>query len=637
MQLPSEFIQLPVLFVAEQLATEALQFSEGEWQDSTLAGKVNARLPLVATHGEAEGARLGELQPTAALLKCPYIQQVVASFKTVIGRVELIRVDPACEAARQLQIDPASRHRVSIHIPIITNPAVIFSSGLPASNVRVHMGAGEAWIIDEWRSISVTNNGQQARIHLIVETLGNADFWEFTKMGQNPRMPIPDWGRELLPSPYEVNRTTRFECERHIQQAVISADELAAMMHELLADLSAMRKEARPQYEQLAAIVEDLLLDWRSCWSLYADTAAGLPHFSLLLKEAGSRLQPLLTNRTLDSNGAAAGEVFDIWLGASLNQQAVPQPASAEQQSDAARSARRSPDLALFESPVFIVAAPRSGSTLLFESLKHNRELWTLSDESHQVFESINALHPASKNFASNVLSAEDYNEGLGDVLVGAFLRRLRSFDGTLFATIAPDQQASTLRFLEKTPKNALRIQFLRKLFPEALFIFLYRQARPNIGSIIDAWNSGKFVTYPKLPDWSGQPWSLLLPAGWREFDGRPLAEIAAWQWAATNQKILSDLQVLPAGTWYAVSHESFLDEPEATLKNICEFIDIPFGPRMQALAGQTLPYSKYTLSEPAVDKWKRHQADIESALSNIPEVADVIRLIGTLPASSGS
>jgi LPS sulfotransferase NodH len=35
------------------------------------------------------------------------------------------------------------------------------------------------------------------------------------------------------------------------------------------------------------------------------------------------------------------------------------------------------------EKPIFIIAAPRSGSTLLFETLMRHQQLWSFGDEGH--------------------------------------------------------------------------------------------------------------------------------------------------------------------------------------------------------------------------------------------------------------
>ena len=81
---------------------------------------------------------------------------------------------------------------------------------------------------------------------------------------------------------------------------------------------------------------------------------------------------------------------------------------------------------------------------------------------------------------------------------------------------------------LEKTPKNALRVPFLDACFPDAIFIYLYRDPRETLGSMMEAWLSGAFQTYPELPGWEGPPWSLLLVPGWRELIGTPLPELSS-------------------------------------------------------------------------------------------------------------
>ena len=47
-----------------------------------------------------------------------------------------------------------------------------------------------------------------------------------------------------------------------------------------------------------------------------------------------------------------------------------------------------------FDRPVFILAAPRSGSTLLFETLAHSTTLWTIGGEGHEIIEGIESLNP---------------------------------------------------------------------------------------------------------------------------------------------------------------------------------------------------------------------------------------------------
>ncbi|MDT8282266.1 MAG: hypothetical protein RQ982_05560, partial [Gammaproteobacteria bacterium] len=64
-----------------------------------------------------------------------------------------------------------------------------------------------------------------------------------------------------------------------------------------------------------------------------------------------------------------------------------------------------------FNKPVIILAAPRSGSTLLFELLSKAKDIWTIGDESHAVFESIARFNPNSGLCNSNRLLATDADE----------------------------------------------------------------------------------------------------------------------------------------------------------------------------------------------------------------------------------
>jgi LPS sulfotransferase NodH len=123
-----------------------------------------------------------------------------------------------------------------------------------------------------------------------------------------------------------------------------------------------------------------------------------------------------------------------------------------------------------FDRPVFIVAAPRSGSTLLFETLARSPGFHTIGGESHEVFESVAALHPASHGFGSNRLTEDAADPATAEAIRDGFRARLRDRDGS---PVPAGTEA--VRLLEKTPKNALRIPFLRAVFPDALFIYLFR------------------------------------------------------------------------------------------------------------------------------------------------------------------
>jgi hypothetical protein len=195
----------------------------------------------------------------------------------------------------------------------------------------------------------------------------------------------------------------------------------------------------------------------------------------------------------------------------------------------------------------------------------------------------------------------------IGKQLCATIRERLQDSDGE-------PVRDRELRFLEKTPKNALRIPFFQRLFPDARFIFLWRDPRENISSIIEAWRSGRWVTYPDLPGWDG-PWSLLLPPQWQLQRGRPLPEIAAWQWDSANRCICDDLATLPRENWTVARYDELRDSAPATVQRLCDFLGIGVDDGLAERLAQPLPLSRQTLTPPARDKWQTNAGLVERVL----------------------
>jgi uncharacterized protein (TIGR03032 family) len=175
-----------------------------------------------------------------------------------------------------------------------------------------------------------------------------------------------------------------------------------------------------------------------------------------------------------------------------------------------------------------------------------------------------------------------------------------------------PDTRSS-IRLLEKTPKNALRIPFLNQLFPDALFVYLYREPAASLASIAEAWESGRFVTYPDLPDWQGPPWSLLLTPQWRELPADDIYAIALQQWHSANRQIQDDLQCIDDDRWMALSYEELVARPNTTLQRIARFA----GFHLPKVDEGSLPLSRHTVTAPEPDKWRARAEFISPLLSD--------------------
>ncbi len=279
-----------------------------------------------------------------------------------------------------------------------------------------------------------------------------------------------------------------------------------------------------------------------------------------------------------------------------------------------------------FDRPVIILAAPRSGSTLLFETLSLSQDFWTIGGESHLLIETIPRFNPlAGGPCDSNALFADDATPALVHEIHKRFFQQLRDAQGqSIFSYKGKLPSPPRLRLLEKTPKNALRVSLLNRIFPDALFIYLYRNPRDNISSMMDAWRSGRFATYPSLPGRSS-PWSLLLPTGWQDYHHSDLEDIVAFQWRSANTAILKELTKLDAKRWMAVSYGQQVNAPVETMQRIGQFCDVSVEPILQSLNSGQSKLSRYTLAPPDPNKWVKNEAALAKVLPQLQDTVDYI------------
>lgn len=278
-----------------------------------------------------------------------------------------------------------------------------------------------------------------------------------------------------------------------------------------------------------------------------------------------------------------------------------------------------------FDRPIFIISAPRAGSTLLFETLCQFSNLWSVGTESHDIIEGIPELHPAAHNFSSNRLTEADALPRISLDLRDGFVRQLRDRSSGAYLNLPVKQRPQKIRFLEKTPKNALRVPFLKTIFPDGLFIFLYREPRGNISSMMEGWRSQRFISSPQPPGWQKKNWSFLLIPGWETLQNCSIAEIAARQWQTANSYIWDDLQSLPSSSWCLVRYQNLIDKPQKVIKEISQFAGLSWDARIEERLSQSLPTSAVTLSQPSKDKWRKHEKEILGVLPIVEPVAKAI------------
>ena len=485
MRLPRQFIKLPLSFDHQRLAEEIAQFGEDEWRAHISGFKGNSSLVLVSTNGEENDDFSGPMKPSPRLQRAPYIRQIRGRFNSVIGRSRLMRLAPGASVTKHTDAHYFWRDHLRIHIPIITTPDVAFY----CDTEEVHMAAGESWTFNNWLEHSVENRSEHARIHLVIDTVGSSELWRM----------IDGRDSAMEHVAFDPSSESELRFEGFAGLPVIPPTELRVDLQELVDDVAESTINDSEHVGLLKSRTTDFIHDWHSQWMVHGTTLDGFAGFKSLRDGFRRELAEKYAAMVLNSNNQSFVEAATYTLDAALT------PENLAQAGNAAPAQAVPADKLRFDRPVFIVAAPRSGSTLLFETLAVNRELWSVGDESHKHFESIGSLRPSREN-PSNRLTAEMATPEIVQTLKNSFIADLVNCDGKPMEQFSAVSRPGEVRFLEKTPKNALRIPFILKAFPDARFIFLFRDPRQNISSLLDSWRSRRYVTYPRLPGWPSIP-----------------------------------------------------------------------------------------------------------------------------------
>jgi Sulfotransferase family len=265
--------------------------------------------------------------------------------------------------------------------------------------------------------------------------------------------------------------------------------------------------------------------------------------------------------------------------------------------------------------PVFVIGCPRSGTTLVVRALALSTELATLGMEGHALWEAFN--HPRRHGWSSNAV-------GAGDVS-----RSERNYVYRVMRALSRG-----CRFLDKTPKNCLRLPYLVELFPDASFVFVRRRAADNVNSLMGGWRAQpRFVSY-RLPEpleglgeLSGRAWSFVLVPGWRDLRHAPLEEVCARQYVECNEAMLDARAELDLRETADVSYEDLVARPSEEIRRLFGELGLSFTDEAAAFAA-AIPHTPLnSVTPPRPEKWRsENPAEINRIL---PLVAPTERRLG--------
>ena len=326
----------------------------------------------------------------------------------------------------------------------------------------------------------------------------------------------------------------------------------------------------------------------------------------------------------------------------------------------------------MIERPIIILGAPRSGTTILHRCLALHPDLWHLPGESHFILEG--PFHPSRRGYGSNRVTAEDVTEEIAAHLRSRFYRsainlnQIMADPSSLLAGNSLSERAvnkilvsmvgclsaikkpKSIRFLEKTPKNSLRIPMLDKLFPDALYIWIKREAARNINSLIAGWHAvdrfGPFTRqrfagagYPiaeqlALQDYPGKWWKFALVPGWREFKGKTLADVAVWQYYQCNWHVITDLANMDNKRVFSVRYEDFIKQSVTVIREICSWGGLPFSHLVENFTEVLPPVSVISPKRYGSKGNLRYANAVREALERFPEVAALQKKMGYVVTS---
>lgn len=267
--------------------------------------------------------------------------------------------------------------------------------------------------------------------------------------------------------------------------------------------------------------------------------------------------------------------------------------------------------------PLFIICPPRSGSGFLFEQLT-----------STGLFDHL--PHEADKEWsgALSVFRIKVGCDSLMELKIGQAFRA-ELLDRLNEKIIPARRSQGTVPYLDKTIANTLRLPVLAKLFPEARYIFIRRDPREVISSMLEGWPFFERFGKPELTaklrcnrKREIDHWSYPSPEGWEEWVDQPLPEICAWSWMRHVEEMLL-FREKTSSPILDVTYSDLVKNPPETVQRILEFADMSELDRAPSSEWNNV-LSQTTVSKPEAKKWRRlHEKEINGILAMISDTAE--------------
>jgi hypothetical protein len=236
--------------------------------------------------------------------------------------------------------------------------------------------------------------------------------------------------------------------------------------------------------------------------------------------------------------------------------------------------------------PIFIIGAPRSGTSLLYELMITRFRFAYMSNAAHRFFKTpLAATRLFERQIATwrgDFTSQYGHIEGWGAPNEGGWIwqRWLRDsdwIDGNQF----PDAHVRELRqltsgfarladapFLNKNVMHSNRIRLMTKIWPEALFIEVRRETLDNARSILRAERAAGG------PDMSGDGWWSVRPRLAADYAGQPDTVRSVAQVVGVARDIEEDIASVDSAKLLRIDYGDFCAAPRAAMAQVASFLE---------------------------------------------------------------
>lgn len=243
------------------------------------------------------------------------------------------------------------------------------------------------------------------------------------------------------------------------------------------------------------------------------------------------------------------------------------------------------------DRPIFIVAPPRCGTTLLYELLAHHPRIghFNRADRLLPAWPRLAALLTRLRLIHDSPRESRDlWFRFLGKreldlaEAVDATAAARDWFHWRIAATLAA---RGASRFAAKLPAHTAQVGYLRALFPDARFLQPLRDWRAVVASTV----------VKRERDFPGRWFGVKLD-GWRAAAALPPHLGAAWQYRAAHEHLARQRAAAPA-QFLPVRYDELVRAPAATMRRVFEFCGLESSPAIEAQVARDV--------RPAHERWR--------------------------------